>query len=79
MALGACDAGAASFAYNAAREWWVVASSGDCLDVENTAEQAVGSWQCGSGQNLTQPNQQWSRGATGTLVSELYSTCITPV
>ncbi len=73
MALGAC-ASAATFTYNNATGWFVVGGSGDCLDVE-ASDQRVGSWACGTGP--VQPNQAWAREPSGTIVSQLYSTCIT--
>ena len=72
LTLGACD-GAATFAYNSTTQWLVVGGTGDCLDVE-ASDQKVGSWACGS---PVQPNQAWALGASGTIVSQLYSTCVT--
>ena len=73
LTLGPCSTGA-TFTVNAAQRW-IVAASGDCMDV-NVVGQTVGTWACGAN---GQPNQEWvlKPQAATTIQSVLYNTCLT--
>lgn len=66
--LADCDH-ANKWSHNASNAMIVDASSGQCLDLRGD-DGFVGTWDCGSKEGLSQPNQHWGLdAATGKIVS----------
>lgn len=58
LTMGPCTAGTASVWSHAPATSELIDSDGNCLDMR-TSDEAVGTYKCGSGDGLYQPNQQW--------------------
>ena len=81
LPLGVCTAAdAATWRQVAATSELVQVSTGKCLDLATTSL-TIGTFECGSGSGLNQPNQQWVVDPVSGLITSLFpgGGCVTAV
>lgn len=80
LVLGLCSGGdAATWNHPAATAELISIATGDCMDLR-ASDNAIGTYQCGSGDGLKQLNQEWAADpAAGLIVSLKNGSCLTAV